>query len=47
MRNTVVGVQMLTMIALTILFWRSGNVRLAAAQVCYVIATGFLFVGAK
>jgi hypothetical protein len=46
-RNVVVGIQMLTMIALTIMFFRAGSPRLAIAQICYVIATGFLFIGVK
>lgn len=47
LRNVVVGVQMLTMVALMVMFFRTGNWRLASAQVCYVIATAFLFIGAK
>lgn len=45
MRNIIVGVQMLTMLALAIYFWRDGIHRLALAQACYLIATAFLFVG--
>lgn len=37
-------IQIATMVALGLLFWRHGDTRLAAAQVCYCVATGFLFL---
>lgn len=46
-RNILVGVQMATMIGLIVMFWQGGQHRLAFAQFCYVIATGFLFIGVK
>ena len=45
MRNIIVGVQMLTMLVLAIYFWRDGVHRLALAQMCYLVATAFFFVG--
>ncbi len=47
MRNYIVAVQMLTMLALAIYFWRDGLGRLAMAQACYLIATAFLFIGVR
>lgn len=44
-RDIIVAVQMVTMLALAIYFWRDGLHRLATAQACYLIATAFLFVG--
>lgn len=46
-RNLIVGAQMLSYVGLSILFWRAGNHRLAAAQACYFVAAGFLFLGVK
>lgn len=45
MRNTIVIVQLLTMLALGAIFWKDGLHRLAVAQACYGVATCFLFLG--
>lgn len=47
MRNLVVALQMASYLGLAVLFWRSGSPRLAVAQACYFVATGFIFLGAK
>lgn len=44
MRDIVVVVQMITMLLLGYLFWRDGNWQFGVAQLCYVIATFFLFI---
>lgn len=46
-RNVLVAIQMLTMVGLVVMFWKTGAIRLSLAQFCYVIATGFLFIGVK
>lgn len=42
--KTIAIVQMSTMAVLAVGFWRSGDFRLAVAQVMYLVATGALFL---
>ncbi|HEY5989768.1 MAG TPA: hypothetical protein VIV12_25805 [Streptosporangiaceae bacterium] len=44
MIKTLALAQMITMVALAVLFYRGGDVRLAVAQAMYVVATGALFL---
>jgi hypothetical protein len=45
-RDIIVAIQMGTMVALCAYFWHDGLTRLAMAQLCYVVATAFLFIRA-
>lgn len=47
MKNVCAVVQVISMGTLAVLFWKAGAPRLAVAQVCYGIATAFLFFGVK
>lgn len=42
--NLLVGMEILVMAGLAVLFWRTGDPRLAIAQAAYCVATLVLFV---
>lgn len=45
LRDALVVLQMLTMVALAVMFLRDGLLHLSVAQACYVVATAALFIG--